>query len=164
MSVSEPEIQLALEQLRSEQNLGMAVVAGLLAAFFGAGVWAATTVATGYQIGWMAIGIGFVVGLAMRLVGKGIDPIFGIVAAVLSLVGCVTGNLLTMTYFIADSQGIPYTELLAQMNLELAIEIMTVTFDPMDILFYAIAVYFGYRYAFRQLTEADYARALGKSF
>ncbi|MDH3336547.1 MAG: hypothetical protein OER22_04465 [Gammaproteobacteria bacterium] len=163
-NLSEPEVQMALDQLRAEQNLVMATLAGLVAAVVGASMWAAVTVATGYQIGWLAIGIGFAVGFAIRHVGKGIDQIFGVVAGVLSLIGCALGNLLTVAYFVADAEGVPYVELLAQMNLDVAIEIMTATFDPMDIVFYAIAVYFGYRYAFRELTDADFARALGKAF
>lgn len=163
-NISEPELQMALELLREEQNLIMAFLAGSVAAVVGAIVWAGATIATGHQIGWMAIGIGFAVGIAMRVVGKGLDQIYGVVGAVLSLVGCALGNLLSMTYFIADAQGIPYGDLLAELNLDVAIELMTATFEPMDVLFYAIAVYFGYRYAFRQLTEADFARALGKSF
>lgn len=162
--LSEPEIQMALDQLRSEQSLVMATLAGLVAAVMGASLWAAVTVATGYQIGWLAIGIGFAVGFVIRHVGKGVDQVFGVVAGVLSLFGCGLGNLLTVAYFVADSESVPYIELLAQMDLDVAIEIMTATFDPMDIVFYAIAVYFGYRYAFRELTDADFARALGKSF
>jgi len=164
ISVSEHELQLALEKLHSEQNLPMAIVAGFLAAVAGATIWAAVTVMTEYQIGWMAIGIGFLVGYAMRIIGKGMDQVYGVIGAVLSLVGCALGNLLTMTYFIADAEGMTYMNLLAEMDLDLAIEIMTVTFDPMDVLFYAIAVYFGYKNAFRQVTEADILRALGKAF
>ena len=163
-NISEPELQMAMEQLRSEQNLVMAVLAGLVAAVFGAGAWAAATVVSGYQVGWMAIVIGLAVGFTVRIVGKGMDQVYGIAGAVLSLIGCALGNLLTVAYYIADDAGIPYVELLAQLELDAAIEIMTATFEPMDILFYAIAVYFGYRYAFRQLTDADFARALGKSF
>lgn len=164
INISEPEQQLALERLRAEQNLVIAIVAGLAAAVFGAGVWAAVTVITEYQIGWMAIGIGFLVGISMRMVGKGLDQIYGITGAILSLIGCALGNLLTVTYFIAESEGYEYGELLEQMTLPLAIEFMSLTFNPMDLIFYAIAVYFGYKYAFRVITEEDLTRALGKSF
>jgi len=162
-NVSAAELQFALEKLRSAQSLPAAIVAGLVTALLGAGTWALITVLTEYQIGWMAIGIGFAVGYTIRIVGKGIDRIYGVIGALLSLIGCAIGNLLTITYFVSASEGIPYLELLADMNLDLAIEIMTVTFDPMDILFYGIALYFGYRYAFRQITDADIARSLGKS-
>jgi len=160
--VSEAELQFALEKLRAEQNLPAGVVAGLIAALLIAGIWALITGLTGYPIRWMAMGVGFLVGYTVRIVGKGIDRIFGVVGALLSLIGCAIRNLLTMTYFVAVEEGIPYLEFLADMRLDLAIEIMMVTFDPMDIVFYAIAVYFGYRYAFRQVTEAELVRSLGK--
>ena len=150
--LSEAEQQFLLERLRSEQNLVGGIAGGLLAALLGASIWAVITVVTEYQIGWMAIGIGLLVGVSVRLAGKGIDQVFGVVGAVMSLVGCTVGNLLTMTYFVAANENIPYVDLLSSMDLDLAIEIMTITFDPMDILFYGIALYFGYRYAFRQVS------------
>lgn len=163
-NISEPELQMALETLRSEQNLVMGTLAGLIAATVGAAIWAAVTVLSNYQIGWIAIGIGFLVGFSMRAVGKGLDQIYGVVGAVLSLFGCALGNLLAVTYFISADQGIPFVEFLAQLDLDVAIELVATTFNPMDLLFYAIAAYFGYRYAFRELTDADFARALGKGF
>ena len=36
------------------------------------------------------------VGLAVRKFGRGVDPVFGIAGAVLALVGCTLGNLLTI--------------------------------------------------------------------
>ncbi len=160
--VSGAELQFALEKLRAEQNLAAGVVVGSITALLIAGIWALITGLTGYPIRWMAMGVGFLVGYTVRIVGKGIDRIFGVVGALLSLIGCAIRNLLTMTYFVAVEEGIPYLEFLADMRLDLAIEIMMVTFDPMDIVFYAIAVYFGYRYAFRQVTGAELARSLGK--
>ena len=49
-------------------NLPPGVVAGLGAAIVGAAIWAAITAATDYQIGFMAIGVGFLAGFAVRLV------------------------------------------------------------------------------------------------
>ena len=80
------------EQLRGEQNLLIALLAGIAAAVVGTIVWAAITVTTGYQIGYMAIAVGFIVGYAVRL-GNGIDKIFGVLGAALALGGCVLGNL-----------------------------------------------------------------------
>ncbi len=162
VGLSEPQLQMALEALRSEQNLPAGVIAGFLAALAGAGIWALITALTEYQIGWMAIGVGFLVGFAVRMAGKGIEPLYGIIGAALSLVGCVLGNLLTMTYFIAANEAVSFVDALGQLDLNLAIEILVLTFDYMDIVFYGIALYFGYRYAFRQMTQEDINRALGK--
>jgi hypothetical protein len=161
--IPEQQLQMALATLRSEQNLPAGIVAGLVAALGGSAIWALTTVLAEYQIGWMAIGVGLVVGFSVRMAGKGIEPIFGAIGAVLSLIGCLIGNLLTMTYFFAVNEEVAFFDALGQLNLDLAIEIMVVTFDYMDIVFYGIAVYFGYKYAFRQVTQDELNRALGKA-
>lgn len=129
-------------------NLPLGVVAGLGAAIVGAAIWAAITAATDYQIGFMAIGVGFLAGFAVRLVGKGAEPIFGIAGAVLALLGCALGNLLTVTWFYAQEQGVPFFPVLTSFDFALMIELMKLWFMPMDLLFYAIAAYCGFRYAF----------------
>ena len=70
----------------------MAALAGLAAAFVGAIAWAIVTVTTKYQLGIMAIAVGLLVGLALRL-GNG-GKAFGILGACLALFGCVLGNFL----------------------------------------------------------------------
>jgi hypothetical protein len=52
-------LQAALQRLKSEQNLVLAALAGGVAALLGACIWAAVTVTTNYQIGWMAVGVVF---------------------------------------------------------------------------------------------------------
>lgn len=160
--MSEAEMRFALNRLREQQNLVAGVVLGAAAALVGAVIWAVITAVTEYQIGWMAVGIGFLVAYAIRVAGKGIDKVFGIVGAFLSLVGCILGNLLTTIYFIAKTEDMPYLEVLAALDLRLLIEIMTATFHPMDILFYALAMYVGYRYALRPVTPLDLSRSRGR--
>lgn len=162
-AISPQEVALAMETLRSEQKLIPGAAAGLVAALVGAGVWAGVTVATEYQIGWMAVGIGFLVGLAVRHVGKGVDSAFGIVAAALALLGCAIGNVVSISYFIGMNEAIPFMQIVAQLNAGLIADILVSTFEPMDALFYGLAAYFGYKYAFRELTMGDMTRALGKS-
>lgn len=145
----------AVERLRGEQSLFGGALAGTAAALGGAAVWAAITAATGYQIGWMAIGIGFLVGFAVRLVGKGIDKVFGVLGASLAFAGCVAGNLLTGCWYLAQSTGADLVDVLADLTPSLAARILEATFSPMDLLFYGFAVYEGYRLAFRQVTEED---------
>ena len=162
-ALTEDEAQRAMEFFRQEQNLVMGTIYGLVAAVVGAAVWAGVTIATEYQIGWMAVGIGFLVGIAVRAGGKGIDQAFGVVGAVLSLVGCALGNLFTIAWFVSQEFGVPVGEVLSGLDLETAIELMSATFQVMDLLFYGLAIYFGYRYAFRQLSVDDFNRALGRA-
>ena len=133
------------------------------AGFAGAAVWAGVTVVTEYQIGWMAVGLGFLVGIAIRTMGRGIDQVFGVVGAVMALVGCVLGNVFTIAWYISAQTGSSLISVLTQLDMELVIDLITETFQVMDILFYGLALYFGYKYAFRQLTLDDFNRALGRA-
>ncbi len=153
--VPDPVLKLTLESLRSEQSLAMGIFAGFIAAIAGAAAWGVVTAYTQYQIGWMAVGVGIVVGFAVRFVGKGIDTSFGVVSALLALFGCVLGNLWTMTYFIAEREGVPFLSAVSRLNPDIAVTIMVSTFNAMDLVFYGLALYFGYKYGFRQVTEEE---------
>jgi len=153
-------VEYALGMLRDQQNLGIGILAGSVAAIVGAGLWALVTVMTGYQIGWMAVGVGVLVGLALRKLGKGIDKTFGIAGAGLALLGCVLGNLLAVCRFVAVQEAIPFLQVLGRLTPGAAVELLKVTFSPMDILFYGLAVYEGYKLAFRQVTQAELQQIL----
>ncbi|MEO8269880.1 MAG: hypothetical protein ABI557_09170, partial [Aureliella sp.] len=94
-------------QLVQQQNFPLGVASGVAAALVGGAAWAAVTVATGYQISWMAVGIGFLVGFAIRSTGKGLTKSFGYAGGALALFGCLLGNFLTMSGFIAQDAGEP---------------------------------------------------------
>lgn len=161
--ISEQEAERALEVFREEQNLVMGSMAGLVAAVSGAAVWAGVTVMTEYQIGWIAVGLGFLVGVAVRAMGKGIDQVFGVIGATLALFGCVLGNVFTIAWYVSAQTGASLLGVLMELDIELTIELIIETFQVMDIVFYGLALYFGYKYSFRQLTPDDFNRALGRS-
>ena len=160
--LSDQQMHMAMDSLRSEQNILAGALAGLAAALLGAGVWAVVTAMTESQIGWMAVGIGVLVGFSVRFAGKGVDQTFGIAGAALSLIGCVAGNILTITYFVAVNKEMAFMDIFVQLNPGIVYEMLTSTFEIIDLLFYGMAVYFGYKYAFRQVSEDDFNRALGK--
>lgn len=142
------------EQLRNEQNLPLALFAGIGAALVGAAVWATVTVTTEFQIGYMAIAVGFIVGYAVRL-GRGIDKIFGIVGAILALFGCAFGNVFSLIGFISKQQHLSIFDTVSRLDFTKIPQLLTANFSVMDLVFYGIAVYEGYRFSFRRLTEAD---------
>jgi hypothetical protein len=63
-AMTEEEVRRAMEFFRQEQNLVAGGLAGLVAAVTGAAIWAGITVATDYQIGWMAVGASWLVSLS----------------------------------------------------------------------------------------------------
>lgn len=142
--------------IRSEQRPGLGFIMGLLAAVAGAVVWAAISAATRHQIGWAAIGLGFLVGIAVRLGGKGIDKIYGVMGAFLALLGCILGNFFTILAITNIDNGISVARLMELMSFQLFIEIMKESFQPFDILFYILAITTGYSTSIRKLTEKDF--------
>jgi len=150
-----PEI---IEKLRYEQNFQAALIAGLITGVVGAILWAIITVTTEYQIGYMAVAIGFGVGFSIRKFGNGIDPIFGYVGATIALLSCVLGNLLGIVGFVANAEGLGYIETLLALDYSLVPSIMVESFSGMDILFYGFAIFEGYKYSFRKISEEDIDR------
>lgn len=142
-----------LEAIRAHQDITFAVIGGLLAALVGAVLWATVTVSTGYQIGYMAIAVGLIVGFAVRYFGAGVDSIFGVIGAAMALLGCLLGNLFSQVVFLADAYGIGYFETLGMLDINTIISIYTESFSVVDLFFYGLAIYEGYKFAFRSIDE-----------
>ena len=139
----------AIEQIDYDANYLLGLIGGGVAMLVGAAIWGAVTYFTEYQIGYMAIGVGFLVGFAFRFFGKGNSIIFGLSSAVLALVGCALGNLLFYTGVIAREEGTSFIEVLLFLvtNPFAVVELFTLAFDFMDLLFYGIAAYVGFKVA-----------------
>ncbi len=135
-------------KLETDQNPVLAALAGAVAAGAGAVVWAGITELTNTKIGIVAMALGFLVAYAVRFAGKGVTPLFGYIAAGMTMLGCLAGNILAACLFLAKQEQIPLTDVLARLDPELARELLTSTFSPIDLLIYAVAVYVAYRYSF----------------
>jgi len=115
------------------------VIAGCVAAVIGGLIWGGISKATGYEIGWIAIGIGFLCGIAVRSIGKGHGPQFQITAAATALGGIAVGKIFTiMLYAQADN---------IDLSLGQAIQFLPQALSPIDALFVAIAVWQAWKVA-----------------
>ncbi len=150
------KIQDFVRRLRDNQNFGLGLLGGLIGGLIGAVLWALVTALTKYEIGFMAIGVAFLVGFGVRTLGKGVDKSFGYLGAVLSLLGCAAGSFLASVAIISGQQHVDFLFALVRLAPH-AFDILKATFTFIDLLFYGIALYFGYRYSFRQLTQAELA-------
>jgi len=139
---------------QNQQNLPLALLAGFGAAIISAIVWAIVTVSTEYQIGWMAVGIGFLVGLSVRL-GKGIDKLYSVIGALLAFLGCILGNFFSLVGFIAKEEQINVLSIFGMLDYSKVPSLMIETSSPMDILFYGLAVYGGYKYSVRSISSEE---------
>lgn len=145
----------AFEKLRMEQNLFAGLLAGSIIGVMGAILWAFLTVVTGFQIGYMALVIGVSVGFGVRIFGKGIDRVFGYWSALIALLSIVFGNVLSVMAFLAGSLEIGYIEMLFVFDYSGLFSVMIELFDFRDLLFYGLALFTGFTFAFRKITEKD---------
>ena len=151
------QVEVVFQSFKGEENFAMAVVAGSVGALICAFAWAGITVATGYQVGVVAIAVGFIVATAVRIAGRGLTSRFRVLGAVLALLGCVLGNLFTIFYFGAKETGIPLMDLLRMIDVTIIPSLIMGTFSGMNLLFYGIAVYEGYKLSLRQISTEELA-------
>ncbi len=130
-------------------NLPLAAIAGSIAALIGGALWAVITVVTEYQIGFMAVGVGFLVGTAVGKFGGGNSTPFRVTGAALSLFGCVLGNFLTIVGFASRGESAGFFATLLHVNFAAVPGVMVSAFSPMDLLFYGIALYEGFKLSAR---------------
>jgi hypothetical protein len=132
-----------------EPSLAAGLFCGITAAVLGAALWGGITTLSGYQVGWMAIGIGVLVGASVRYGGRGQDLRFGVVGGLLALLGCLVGNLLAAVASLAASGDVPVLDVLAEVHWSVAFDLLRTTWSPIDLLFYALALWQGYTFARR---------------
>ena len=128
-----------------EKKLLLGGFAGLAAAIIGAIIWAVVTVTTKYQIGFMALGVGALVGFALRI-GNG-GRVFGVLGAFLALFGCILGNYLSLIAFASTEQHVAFFTMLNSADVTKVISAMWEDFVSASILFYALAAYEGYKFS-----------------
>jgi hypothetical protein len=140
---------------RPNQNLSLALIGGLAAAVTGATIWALITVATSYHIGWMAMGMGLLVGGVVRVLGRGSDKSFRCLGVALAIFGCLLGNLLSACLVLASQKGLSPLTVLSYVcsNPVMIPAALIATFRSLDLLFYGIAIYAGYRFSVRRVSE-----------
>jgi len=146
MDSSVPQNPPVIEQVETESNLLMGLIGGGVAMLVGAVIWGLITYFTQYQIGWMAIGVGFLVGVAVKYFGRGKTAVFGISSAVLALIGCVLGNLMFYSGIIAREEGASFFEVFFFFLITPAatVELFSLAFEFMDVLFYGLAAWVGF--------------------
>lgn len=141
------------EKLLKHQNFNYAVVGGLFLSILCAILWAVVTVATETQIGFMALGVGIIVGLGVKFFGAGIENKFAFLGAGLAVFGCLLGNFFSQIGFTVVENGMSYLEVLAYIDMEMISIVLKESFTGMDLFFYAFAAYEGFKFSLRSIPE-----------
>jgi hypothetical protein len=130
-------------------KLALGTLGAIGGAVVGAIAWAAFTAATNYQLGYIAVGVGFLCGFGMRALSGRRQRIEGFIAAVVALLGCALGNVGATVAVMSNHDHYPLGAALITVAAKplIAFDILREGFDGMDLLFYGFAVYTAYRTA-----------------
>jgi hypothetical protein len=131
------------------QSFVLALLAGVFAAVLGALVWMGVQVAMHLKIGFVAIAIGALVGLAIRLAGNGRGALFGILGAVLTFAGCLGGEILANLYEASSPQQ-SMLDLAKSVDYPQMISVIFSKMDPIGYLIYGIGIFEGYKLSMRK--------------
>ena len=137
-------------------SFGKGLAVAVVAAIVGAVVWALITVESNYHVGLGAVGIGFLVGLAIERFGGG-DRRLPVAGAVIALLGCLLGDLFADAHIIASGMHIGLFDVLRHPRMPWSY--YTQTFRAFDLVFYAIAAYEGFQFGRRGVLRAQAAAA-----
>lgn len=120
-------------------NIGLGLAAAFAAAVVSAGVYGAIIGMTKHEIGWAAVGVGFLIGLAAGRIG-GRNPVLPVASAILSLAAVYLGQLVGEAMLIADQVNAGFSEVFFQ-HADVVQEAWKADADPLTFLFFAIAAY-----------------------
>ena len=143
-------------RLVDAQSVVAAFLAGVAAVIVFCTLWTLLSTLVNRVFPWLTLAMGMLVGLAVRRAGRGLDWRFPLLAALLTALGCLAGNVVVAAAFTAAELG---TGTLAVLR---AVTAMTwpVFFDevmtPADAVFAMFAAAIAAFYANRRLSRAEY--------
>jgi hypothetical protein len=141
---------VTMDGVRGGENLFLGVLAGVIAAAVGAGIWMGITVATGFQVGYVALGIGALVGFAIRYAGNGTSVVYGILGAILTFLSCLTGQALAEIQSLTSAQ-VSFMDALKAVDLSALVTHIVTGSSPITYLIYGIGIFEGYKLSIRKV-------------
>ncbi|HEY7702997.1 MAG TPA: hypothetical protein VIB02_11840 [Candidatus Limnocylindrales bacterium] len=132
---------LAVAPPASSSDLVGGLVAGLVAAVLATAIWYAVVVVTHFQVGIVAIAVGFLVGQGVVLGARGRSSIALVVASVvLTLAALVASEYLIVAHFVGQDLDVQL-DMAQPPDVILGVVYESVVADPLTLAFWAIALF-----------------------
>jgi len=125
------------------------LLCGVIAAIVGALIWMGVAITFHLELALVAILIGFMVGFSIRLGGHGGSPVYGIMGALLTLAGCLGGEILTSLYEASTDQH-SMLDLARSSDYSAMVQTIFARMNFMGYVIYAIGIYEGYKFSIRK--------------
>ncbi|MFI8519073.1 hypothetical protein ACIGEZ_14770 [Streptomyces sp. NPDC085481] len=123
----------------ARSKVGLGLVAALIAALVAGGVYGGIAGGIEREIGWAAVGVGFLVGFAAGKAG-GSNPALPVVSAVLSLGAVYFGQLFALAIIGGKALDVSATEILFD-HFDVLTQAWKEELDPLTFLFFALAAF-----------------------
>ncbi|MFF3936111.1 hypothetical protein [Streptomyces phaeofaciens] len=120
-------------------NVALGILTAVVVALVTAGVYGGIVGATEYEIGYAAVGVGFLVGFAAGKVGGG-NPALPIVSAVLALGAVYLGQIIGIGMIMADIAGVSATTVFTE-HFGVITEAWSEDADPLTFVFLAVGAF-----------------------
>ncbi len=143
----------SLSNMKLKSNLFLGIILCLIGALGAAYTWGKTTMLIDEYIeqhhyAFMAILVGVLAAFGMRIGGRGHKPIFGIVAILITILGCFAGNVLAAVEPIVESFQLSYIDTFTTFDISHLWGFLKDRFEYVDITFYSFALFFAYYFSF----------------
>ncbi|MCX4780509.1 hypothetical protein [Streptomyces sp. NBC_01264] len=124
-------------------NLGLGIVAAVVAALAAAAAYGGIMNAIDREIGYAAIGVGALVGLAAGKIG-GRNPVLPVIGAVLSVASVFLGQLFFYALALSEATGIGLGDVLSTMGVSGLVDVWKEDDAFMSFLFLALGAFAGF--------------------
>ncbi len=141
-------VERALKAEAEDPNQAGALLLGTAAAVGASLLWYAFVVMTNYQVGMVAIAVGWLVAQAVIFgAGRKRGPGLQVLSVGLTLVAMALSQYLIVRHFVVEalaSQGVTNVPLLLPLNAMVTLLVEGIKSDPLTLLFWGIAVWEAY--------------------
>lgn len=145
------KVNKAFEDETKNPNILLAIIAGIVGATIGGAVWYVVTITTGREIGYISLGLGYLIGFGVHLgSGKKRGKLLQIVSALLAIVAIIVTEKFIADYFLNDyikKHLSEFPDLLAGQSISVSFfdpEFWKSLVSPIGLLIYVIGVYLAY--------------------
>lgn len=125
-------------------HVATGILAGVVAAVLASAIWYAVVVLTSYQVGLVAIAVGFLVGQAVVLgAGRRGSPILVAASVVLTLLALGISEYLIVAWFVGQefaAEGFAI-EIIQPIGFVVEVIVESISADPLTLAFWAIALF-----------------------
>jgi hypothetical protein len=139
-------------------KFGLSSIIAPITSLLAASIWAFISYVGNAQIGYVAVGIGIIVGGTIKILCNPVGKSFAITAMIYSFIGVLLGNLWTIGLFATEGTGLSFFQLINGMDYGEAFKYHIENFDGYDIAFYGLSVGAAFRLSYVRLTydELDF--------